>query len=231
MFHLSTPPASPEIKYQRTRIVLAEDHPLMRQALKLWIEKQQDLEIVAEVSDGMQAVDIAFKLHPDIIIMDISMPKLNGLGATKQILSKYPNIKVLIVTVHADKEHIVGILKAGASGYMTKKASGEEIIRAIRGVILGETVLPDDVSLDTLGEVIASHSQGLNKLNSREAKLLVLIAQGLSNNEIAMKLGLSLRRVKANITTLFLKLGVSSRTEAIKIGLREGLITIDQLKD
>jgi DNA-binding NarL/FixJ family response regulator len=159
-------------RLQKTRIILADDHPLMRQALKMWIDKQQDLEVVAEASDGKEAVNIASKLHADIVIMDISMPKVSGLEATKQIVSRCPNTKVLVVTVYTDKEHILGILRAGASGYLTKNSPGEEIIHAIRAVTSGENVLPHNVPLSTVGEVLTISSNGPDKLDAREMTYL-----------------------------------------------------------
>ena len=212
---------------KKTRIVIADDHPLMRQALKMWIETQEDLEVIAEACDGKEVVTIASKLYPDLIIMDISLPKLNGLSATKQILAICPETEVLVFTVHADNQHIIEMIRAGASGYVTKDASGEEILHAIRCVISGETILPPNISLENVKDAFCLNSDKEYKLNDREVKLLQLLANGLSNKEIGLRLGISLHRVKANLTILFAKLNVSSRTEAISVGLKNGIISFD----
>ncbi|GAI58769.1 unnamed protein product, partial [marine sediment metagenome] len=122
-------------------IMLADDHPLLRQALADILNKQADFEIIAEAGDGEEAVKLATELVPDVVIMDISMPKLNGLEATRQIKARCPNVAILVLTVHSDSEHILGILEAGAAGYLTKSVFGKEVINAVRGVASGETVL------------------------------------------------------------------------------------------
>jgi DNA-binding NarL/FixJ family response regulator len=222
-----------DITKKRIRIVLADDHPLMRQAIRMWLEKQQDLEVQAEASDGKEIIDIAAKLQPDIVIMDISMPKVNGLEATRQIISKCPGTEVLVLTVHTDAEHINGMLQAGASGYLTKNASGEEIVHAIRAVAAGESILPTKLLYAAVEDFLDNSqvpvTNKLNELTSRELYILKLVAKGMQNKEIAAKLGLSLRGVKANLTTIFIKLGAGSRTEAISIGLKSGILTINDL--
>jgi DNA-binding NarL/FixJ family response regulator len=227
----STIPAT--FNFKKIRIVLVDDHPLMRQAIRMWIEKQQDLEVVAEASDGKEAIDIATMLQPDIIIMDISMPKINGLEATHQIVTKCPGIEVLAMTVHVDTEHVHGMLQAGASGYLTKNASGEDVVRAVRAVFAGEQVLPSIDPPDTpqrLEDRDTIPLDKLNKLTSRELKVLKYVASGLTNKDIAIRLELSLRSVKAILTSIFLKLGAASRTEAISIGLKSGILTLKDLK-
>lgn len=133
-------------KSSKTRIMLADDHPLLRQALRDVLEKQSDFEVIAEASDGEEAVELATELVPDVVIMDISMPKLNGLEATKQIKANRPAIAILVLTVHSDNEHILSILQAGAGGYLTKSVYGDEVIHAVRALVSGETVLYPTVS-------------------------------------------------------------------------------------
>ena len=219
-----------ETSYQYTRIVLADDHPLMRNALKMWIEEQQDLKVVAEAINGKEAVDICTKLRPDLVIMDINMPVLNGLEATRQIVAKCPETEVLVVTVHSDNEHILGIMRAGASGYLTKDSSGEQIVHAIRTILSGEYVLPSTISLHEVDLALSPNSDKSKPLSARELSLLKLLASGLPNKEIAVRLGISLRRVKANLTTLFVKLGVSSRTEAVSAALKSGILSLQDIK-
>jgi two-component system, NarL family, response regulator LiaR len=219
---------------KKIRIILADDHPLMRQAIRMWLEKQQDLEVIAEASDGREAIDIALKLQPDIVIMDISMPKINGLEATKEIVSRCPDTQVLVLTVHTDDEHIRGMLQAGISGYIFKNAPGEDIVRAVRSVYSGESVLipnePFDIK-DLNFNIKPLPKNKINDLSVRELKILKYVANGLSNKDIASQLGLSIRSVKAILTSVFIKLGVASRTEAISIGLKSGILTLDDLNN
>jgi NarL family two-component system response regulator LiaR len=217
------------------RIVLADDHPLLRQALREVLEKQPDFEVIAEASDGKEAVKLTTELLPDVVIMDISMPELNGLEATKQIKANCPAIAVLVLTIHSDNEHILGILKAGAGGYLTKSVYGDEVIYAIRALVCGETVLSPAVSQQVF-KYAFQHTikpKGLDlgdKLSSRELEVLSLAARGKSNQDIALQLDLSLRTVKSYLANLFLKLNVASRTEAVIVGLREGILTLDDLE-
>jgi len=219
----------------KTRIILVDDHPLMRDSIKMHLENQSDIEIVAEASDGEQAVELADKLRPDLIIMDISMPRMNGLDATKKIKEMHPEIAVLVLTVHSDTEHILKILEAGAAGYLTKDILGEKLIHAIRMIMSGESVLSEEVmnkvlvhalrypwkpSVPALGE----------KLSPRELEIYRLSAKGMSNKQISQELNLNLRTVKGHLVNIFSKLNASSRTEALLIGLRTGLITFDDIK-
>jgi len=216
-------------------IMLADDHPLLRQALANVLNKEADFEIIAEVGDGEEAVRLATELVPDVVIMDISMPKLNGLEATRQIKAKCPNIAILVLTVHSDSEHILGILEAGAAGYLTKRVFGEEVIHAVRGVASGETVLSTPILQQILKHAVQFMPKPLNldageKLSSRELRILKLAARGMSNKDIALKLELSPRTVKAYLAEIFSKLRVSSRTEAVITGLRAGFLTLDDLE-
>jgi DNA-binding NarL/FixJ family response regulator len=218
-----------EANYKYTRIILADDHPLMRNALKMWIDEQQDLKVIAEATNGKEAVDVCTRLRPDLVIMDINMPYLNGLEATRQIVARCPETEVLVVTVHSDNEHIKSIMSAGAGGYLTKDSSGEQIIHAIRSVLSGENVLPLNLSPAEIDLELTPGPDKSKGLTAREINLLKLLASGLSNKEIAVKLGLSLRRIKANLTTLFVKLGVSSRTEAVSAALKSGILSLKDI--
>ncbi|MFX1552966.1 MAG: response regulator [Promethearchaeota archaeon] len=219
----------------KTRIMLADDHPLMRQALKLLLEKQHDFEVIAEASDGEEAVKLATELIPDVVIMDISMPKLNGLEATRQIKANYPAVAVLILTVHDDSEHIFSLLQAGAGGYLTKGVYGDEVVHTVRALVRGETVLSPVIAR----QVIRYASQYIrkpvtldmdDKLTVREIEILKLAAKGMSNKDIASGLDLSLRTVKGYLADIFLKLRVASRTEAVVISLEKGILSLDDLK-
>jgi two-component system, NarL family, response regulator LiaR len=230
---------SSKVNANRTKtikIILADDHPLMRQALRTLLEKQSDFEIIGEACDGEEAASLAMKLNPHVVIMDISMPKLNGLEATRQIKAKAPSIAVLVLTVHSDSEHILSILHAGASGYLIKSVYGEDVTRSVRMIAAGETVIPPAVSQQILKYAFqyidtSSKTEMSERFSSREMDVLRLVAKGMSNRDIAIKLGLSLRTVKGHLTDLFSKLNVASRTEAVIVGLRKGILTIDDINE
>ncbi|HEY81921.1 MAG TPA: response regulator transcription factor [Dehalococcoidia bacterium] len=215
-------------------IMLADDHPLLRQALRNVLEKQADFKIIAEAGDGEEAVKLATELVPDVVIMDIGMPKLNGLEATRQIKEKCPRIAILVLTVHDDSEHILGILEAGAAGYLTKSVFGDEVVCAVRGVAAGETVLSPSISQRIIKHALRHIAKPLpldvgEKITSRELDILRLAAKGLSNKDISLKLDLSLRTVKGHLSEIFSKLNAGSRTEAVITALRAGILTIDDL--
>jgi DNA-binding NarL/FixJ family response regulator len=219
----------------RIDIIIADDHPLLRSALRNVLEKESDFNIIAEAADGEEAIRLATELSPNVIIMDISMPGVDGLVATRQIKEKCPDTAILILTIYEDSEHILAILEAGASGYLTKSVFGEEVICAIRGVSAGETVLSSEVSKQVIGHAIRYKVKPLltgsgEKLTEREMLVLKLTARGLSNKEIAEKLNLSPRTVKGYLAEVFSKLGVSSRTQAVICGLREGHLTVDDIE-
>jgi NarL family two-component system response regulator LiaR len=216
------------------RILMADDHALFRMAVRDILEKENDFVVVAEAENGVQAVRLAFQYVPDIVIMDISMPQLNGLEATRQIKAKFPNMAVLVLTVHDDIGHIIGILEAGAAGYLTKNVSVDEVVIAVRSVVAGETVIAtpifQQVLKNTLRYLVKPLSLDIkDKLTKRELELLKLAAKGSSNKEIALQLNYSLNTVKSYMVEIFSKLNVGSRTEAVILGLRGGLITSDDL--
>jgi NarL family two-component system response regulator LiaR len=226
---------SNEEKASKTRIMLADDHPLLRQALRIVLERQHDFEVIAEASDGEEAVKLATDIVPDVVIMDLSMPKLNGLEATRQIKANCPAIAVLVLTVHDDNEHILSLLQAGAGGYLTKGVYGDEVIHTVRALVCGEMVLSPSIAK----QVIKYASQHIRKpvtlemddrLTAKEVEVLKLAAKGMSNKDIAIGLNLSLRTVKGHLASLFLKLNVASRTEAVVISLEKGILSLDDLK-
>lgn len=224
-------PGKPSAKI---RILLADDHPLMRIALRTILDSQADFEVVGEVEDGEQAVKTAIELVPDIVIMDISMPNLNGLEATRQIKARCPRIAILALTVHSDSEHILGILEAGAAGYLTKKVFGKEVLEAIRSLATGETVLSPEILQQILKHTFkyqtkAVHLDTLGKISAREQEILKLVARGMSNKDIAKQLNISPRTVKTYLVDLFAKMHVASRTEAVITGLKAGLISLNDL--
>jgi NarL family two-component system response regulator LiaR len=218
----------------KTSIILADDHPIVRKALRNDLEKEADFIVLAEASDGEEAVRLVSELNPDVVIMDIGMPKVNGIEATRRIKANHPDIIILVLTVYDDVEHILGILEAGADGYLTKNILVEDIIKSIRSVVAGETVLSPQVFQQVLKYALRHSTKPLRldtgvKLTSRELEVLKLIAKGISNKEIATELNISSRTVKSHMVDIFRKLNVSSRTEAVISSLRIGFINIDDI--
>lgn len=217
----------------RIKIILVDDHPLIRQAIRIWLEKDDDMKVMAEARDGKEALDIITYLRPDVVILDISMPKLNGLELTKQIASRFPQTRVLVFTVHSDNEHIQGMLQAGASGYLTKEISGEELVHAVRAVAAGEQVFctPTNKEDENINENMSTQSTKLKNITQRELEILRFVANGYSNQDIALKIGISLRGVKGILTATYIKLGANSRTEAISIALKSGILSLGDLNN
>ena len=216
-------------------ILLVDDHPLLRQALKDVLAKIQDFEVVGEAGDGEQAIEMTGKLKPDIVLMDISMPKINGLEATRLIKASHPEISVLVLTVHVEDEYILDILQAGAAGYLIKSVFGNEVVEAIRAVVSGDMVLSPLIGQHLIKHAARHPTKPLalisgEKLSIREQEILKLAAQGNSNKDIARILDINLRTVKGYLTEIFSKLQVSSRTEAVITGLRAGFISFDDIQ-
>jgi DNA-binding NarL/FixJ family response regulator len=215
-------------------ILVVDDHPLVRQALKNIIGASPGMAVVGEACNGKEAVILAEKLMPDMIIMDIGMPVMNGLEATRQIKACWPNISILVLTVHTDKEHILGILEAGAAGYLTKVLFGNEIIQAIRGTTAGEAILSSSILQEILSSVSRETiktelSDVYNNLTTQEIQLVKFVAKGLSNKNIAVELNLSEHTIKSYLSNIFQKMRVGSRTEAVVTGLKAGFIRLSDL--
>ena len=219
----------------KTRIVLADDHPLLRKALKDILAKEADFEIIGEAGDGEEAVRLATEKLPDMVIMDISMPNMDGLEATQQIKATCPSVAVLALTVHTDDECILEILQAGAAGYIIKSAFGNEVIQAVRSVITGEMVLSPSIGQRLLKQAARYPTKPVlleagEKLSTRELEILKLTARGMSNKDIATELGIKLRTVKGHLADIFSKLRVASRTEAVIAGLKAGFLSMDDIQ-
>lgn len=221
-------------KETNIRLVLADDHPLIRQALRNVLERYPEFEVVGEASDGNEAINLVNKLVPDVVIMDINMPGLNGIETTRIIKKAFPNIAVLVLTVYDDIPHILGIIEAGAAGYLTKSVFGEEVVNAIHGVVSGETVLHPAISRQIIDHALrhTTRSQSIfeyEEITKRELEVLELAAKGRSNKDIAQDLKITTRTVKAYLAEIFSKLHVASRTEAVIVALKNGIISLDDL--
>ncbi len=218
----------------KIRILIADDHAVLREGMRDLLERQKDFEVVGEAGDGEEAVKLATELKPDVIVMDIVMPKLNGIEATTLIKQASPSSAVLILTAYSDIRYILGLLEAGACGYLLKSARGSEVVGAIQSVRSGDSVLDPLVTRKLLQRVVGTSGgsgdrEPNGRLTAREVEILRLAARGMSNKDIADTLFLSLRTVKAHLTNIFNKMGCGSRTDAIVKGLREGYITLDEL--
>ncbi len=218
----------------KIKVLVVDDHPLMRESIINHLVGQSDIKVIGEANDGEEAVRMASELNPDIIIMDIGMPKMNGLEATRIIKKNHPEIIVLVLTVHEDAEYILKILEAGAAGYLIKNILGDKLSLAIRLVIDGESVLSDEIT-NTLLKYALQYPPKItvpivgDRLTTRELEIFRLGARGMSNKQICQELNLNLRTVKSHFVNIFSKLNVSSRTEAVVVGLRIGLVSLDDI--
>ena len=214
------------------QVLLAEDHVITRQGIRRVLEDEPDIRVVGEADDGEQAVRLAAETRPDVVIIDIAMPKLNGIEATKQIKIDRPTTAVLVLSAYDDDEYVFGLLEAGAAGYLLKTVGVEELVRAVRAVFNGEPVLDPAVARKVIARV-TSHQivkQPVRvALTDREMEVLKLAAEGLGNKDISAKLSLSRRTVEGTLRTIFHKMGVGSRVEAILDGLKRGWFKLEQL--
>ena len=216
------------------RILLAEDHVVVRQGTRQLLEREKDFKIVGEAGNGEEAVRLAQELKPDVIIMDVAMPKLSGIEATKQIKAVLPATSILVLTGYDYDEYIFSMLEAGAAGYLLKNVSGDELIGAVRAVYAGEPMIHPTVlrKLMTRFKTPASKPEPLrisSPLSEREMEVLKVAAKGMSNRDIAGELFISERTVQAHMRSVFNKLGVGSRSEAILYGLKKDWFSIEDL--
>jgi NarL family two-component system response regulator LiaR len=216
----------------KIRVLLAEDHVMVREGTREFIKREADMEVVGEAGDGEEAVKLAKELKPDVVVMDIAMPKLNGVEATKQIKALNPSIAVLILTAYDYDQYIFALLEAGAAGYLLKGVRVNELIDAIRAVYAGESVLHPVVARRVVDRLVApggKEAKPAEILSEREMEVLKLAATGVSNKDIAQQLFLSPRTVQVHLGNIFSKLGVASRTEAILYALKKGWLTLEDL--
>ena len=207
----------------KIRIVLAEDHALVREGIRDLLRQERDMEVVGEAENGEEAVQLARTVKPDVVVLDIAMPKLNGIEATRLIKAERPATSILVLTAYDNEEFILAILEAGASGYLLKNIRGEELLKSIRSVHSGESVLDPGVLKVVLGRLRANTgpaATGKHRLTARELEIVGLGARGLVNKEIAYELSLSDRTVQSHWRNIFTKLAVSSRMEAVMLCLK-----------
>ena len=210
----------------KLQILLADDHKVMREGLRLLINAQPDMEVVGEADNGQRAVALTQKLQPDLIVMDISMPELNGLKATEKLRHLYPHLKILTLTRHTDNGYLQQMLKAGASGYVLKQSASEELVRAIRAVVAGQKYLDPALTNQLVAKVIgrgsSRSSPAENTLSQREEEVLRCIAWGFLNKEIAGRLEISIKTVEAHKANAMQKMGMKSRIDVVRYALLRG---------
>jgi two-component system, NarL family, response regulator NreC len=222
------------LQTKNIRILLADDHAILRSGLKLLLTNTPNFEVVAEATDGVQAVDLARHLKPDIIIMDISMPKMDGITATAAIKKTLPDIKILVLTMHEDDAYLFRTIQAGGSGYVLKKAADTELVEAIHHVMSGGAFLRPAVTtklaqdyLERVAQKEPVEQDKYNKLTEREKEVLKLIAEGNTNAQIANILVISVRTVESHLAHVMEKLEIQNRSELVKYAIRKGLLELD----
>jgi DNA-binding NarL/FixJ family response regulator len=212
------------------KILLADDHQIMRDGLRSLIEQQGGMEVVAEAENGRAAVKLTRKFRPDVIVMDINMPDLNGIDATRQIVAEFPGTKVIAFSMYTDHQFVAGALKAGVSGYLQKDSAFEELERAIRTVISNQTYLSPKITGEVVGgyveKLVAEESAGPASLTDREREVIQLYAEGHTTKQIADRLNLSVKTIETHRRHIMEKLNVTSIAELTKFAIREGLTTL-----
>jgi NarL family two-component system response regulator LiaR len=206
------------------RVLLADDHAIVREATAEIVDHQPDMQVVGHVGTGEEAVALVQELQPDVAVMDIAMPHLNGVEATRQIIAECPSCRVLVLTAHDEERYVVQSLQAGALGYLLKTADLDELLEAIRATARGDAVLPPAIAALVMRHLARKEplEEATHPLTDRELEVLQLVAQGLTNCEIAQQLYVSVRTVEAHLTHTYNKLGVGSRTEAVVCAMQQG---------
>jgi len=212
-------------------VLLADDHKIVRDGLRILSENHGNMNVVAEAENGQRAINLARELHPEVIIMDISMPDINGIDATRKITSDFPGIKVIALSMHTDRHFVVGMLEAGAAGYLLKDCAFEELVSAIHTVLDNHTYLSptitDIVVRNYVNKASKTSAVSSAELTARERELLQLLAEGMTAKQIAKTLRVSVKTVETHRRNIAQKLGAGSVAELIKYAIREGLTTLD----
>jgi DNA-binding NarL/FixJ family response regulator len=219
-------------EFEVIRVVLADDHAVVRKGIREFLEEVGDVRVVAEATTGAEAVALTLEHRPDVTVLDIQMPEMSGVEAARQIKAQTPEVQVLVLTAYDDDPYIFAMLQAGASGYVLKNASSDELVRAVRAVAGGESALDPTVTAKVMAQLASGKPAGaqaaVEGLTERELDVLRLAARGQTNRAIGHELGISNRTVQGHLANIFGKLGVSTRTEAVLLALKQGWITLDE---
>ncbi len=216
----------------KIRVLLAEDHTIVRKGIRSLLDDQANIEVIGEAEDGREAIEKVEELSPDIILMDNTMPILNGLEATRQIKKRFPEVKILILTMHTNEEYIFQFLRAGASGYLVKQTAPTELVPAIEAVCRGDSFLSPSISRTIIDEFVRQAEatgkwDSYDSLTDREREVLQLLAEGFSSKEIADHLHISVKTVGVHKINLMHKLNLHSQSELTKYAIRKGIISLD----
>ncbi len=221
----------------RTTVILADDHAVMRSGIRAFLEQHDGIDVLAEASDGREAIALANKLAPDIILMDIGMHEMNGVEATSQIHAADPKIGVIALTMHSDERYVVGMFDAGARGYLLKTCESDELIRAIDAVMLGRSYVTSDVAHVLVRRQVAGGRAPAERgvgppapsvLTPKEREVLQLIAEGITTKEISARLGVAIKTAETHRTNLMRKLGLHSIAAITRYAIREGVATLEE---
>ncbi len=216
------------------RVIIVDDHAIVRAGMRMLIESDTEIEIVGEGGTGAEALQMAHDLEPDIVVMDVTMPEMDGIEATRRIKDETPNVAVLAVTIHEGPDYFFQMLQAGSSGYVPKRAAPEDLLRAIHTVAEGNVFLEPGIAKDLVADYLQRVEDGAEQdsydgLTERECEVLTSIAEGGTNREIAEELGISIKTVERHNENIMRKLNLHTRTELVKYAIRKNLISLDDV--
>ncbi len=216
---------------EQIRVVLADDHAVVRQGIRRFLEEDEAIEVVAEASDGTEAVRLVEKHRPDVVVLDIRMPRVTGVEAARRITSSFPEVRILVLTAYDDDPFVFALLDAGADGYVLKTASATELVSAVRTVHRGQSALSPEIATKVVRQTARGKPRGaadqVEALTPREIEVLRLVAKGMTNREVGRELDISHRTVQGHLASIYDKLDASSRTEAVTEALKRGWIVIE----
>jgi two-component system, NarL family, response regulator LiaR len=215
------------------RIVIAEDHAFVQEGTRRLLDMEPDMHVIGVAPDGVEAIEIVERLDPTLVLMDISMPRMDGIEATRRIRAMKPELPILILSAYDDDQYVFALVEAGAAGYLLKDIRREELVDAIRSVSRGESVLHPTIArkvMQRFGGYRGDQQSATDTLTEREVEVLRLAAGGAGNDAIALELGVSARTVQSHLSNVFAKLGVGSRTQAVIAALRQGLIRLEEIE-